>query len=92
MGYYNRQTTGDPLLLPHLLNERVYSPLPLFLWQKPKPDLTFRDPVFAKFFEVTKEEYGYEEQKSVSGMFSSSLRGWRQNWFFYCGVALSLPC
>src|SRR5579862_2160327 len=36
MGFYNARTTGNPLLLPHLLNERTYSPLPLFLWQKPK--------------------------------------------------------
>ena len=91
MGYYNRQTTGDPLLLPHLLNERVYSPLPLFLWQKPKPDLTFRDPVFAKFFEVTKQEYAYEKNKSVAGVLGAEFSRLGQNWFFYCGVALSLP-
>ncbi len=91
MGYYNRQTTGDPLLLPHLLNERVYSPLPLFLWQKPKADLTFRDPVFAKFFEVTKQEYAYEKNKSVAGVLGAEFSRLGQNWFFYCGVALSLP-
>ena len=91
MGYYNRRTTGDPLLLPHLLNERVYSPLPLFMWQKPKSDLTFRDPVFAKFFRVTEQEYGYEEQKSFSGLLSAESSRLGQNWFFYCGVALSLP-
>jgi len=91
MGYYNRQTTGDPLLLPHLLNERVYSPLPLFLWQKPKSDVTFRDPVFAKFFQVTEQEYAYEKTKSLSGVFGVEISRLEQNWFFYCGVALSLP-
>ncbi len=66
MGYYNRRTTGDPLLLPHILNERTYSPLPLFLWQQAKPPLTFHDPVFAKFYKVTEEEYGYENTRSPS--------------------------
>ena len=91
MGYYNRRTTGDPLLLPHLLNERVYSPLPLFMWQQPKSDLTFRDPVFAKFFQVTEQEYAYERTKSVAGVLGAEFSRLGQNWFFYCGVALSLP-
>lgn len=91
MGYYNRQTTGNALLLPHLLNERVYSPLPLFLWQKPKSDMTFHDPVFAKFFQVTEQEYGYETTKSFSGVFDIEASRLATNWFFYCGVALSLP-
>ena len=56
MGYYNKRTTGNLLLLPHLLNERTYSPLPLFIGQKPKPEMAFRDPVFEKFFRVTQEE------------------------------------
>src|SRR5271157_1113142 len=82
MGYYNQRTTGDPLLLPHLLNERTYSPLPLFLWQKAKPNLTFRDPVFAKFYEVTAEEYGYEKTKSISGLLSMEGRRLLADWFF----------
>jgi hypothetical protein len=91
MGYYNRQTTGNALLLPHLLNERVYSPLPLFLWQKPKSDMTFHDPIFAKFFQVTEQEYGYEKTKSFSGVFDIETSRLATDWFFFCGVALSLP-
>ena len=91
MGYYNQRTTGDPLLLPHLLNERTYSPLPLFLWQEAKPNLTFRDPVFAKFYEVTAEEYGYEKTKSISGLLSMEGRRLLADWFFYIGPALSFP-
>ncbi len=39
-GYYNQRPTGDAFLLHHILNERTYSPLPLFLWQHAKPPLT----------------------------------------------------
>jgi hypothetical protein len=91
MGYYNQRTTGNPLLLPHILNERTYSPLPLFLWQRAKPALTFRDPAFAKFYEATKEEYGYEKTKSSSGLIGVEARRLLSDWFFYVGPALSFP-
>jgi len=92
MGYYNQRTTGNPMLLPHLLNERTYSPLPLFLWQKPKSDLTFHDPVFAKFFEITEKEYRYsDETSSLSGLLSVEFGRFTADWFFYVGVALSFP-
>jgi hypothetical protein len=91
MGYYNRRTTGNSLLLPHILNERTYSPLPLFLWQRAKPALPFRDPVFAKFYKVTEEEYGYEKTKSISGLIGMEARRFLSDWFFYVGPALSFP-
>jgi len=91
MGYYNQRTTGNPLLLPHILNERTYSPLPLFLWQKTKPDLKFRDPVFANFYKVTEKEYGYEKTKSISGLISIEGSRLADAWFFYVGPALSFP-
>ena len=91
MGYYNKRATGDPFLLPHVLNERTYSPLPLFLGQKPKPKLIFRDPVFEKFFMVTKEEYGYQSTKSIAGLISLEAQRFGINWLFYVGLALSFP-
>jgi hypothetical protein len=91
MGIYNNRTTGNPLLLPHLLNERTYSPLPLFLMQKPKPDPTFRDPVFEKFYQVTKQEYGYEETRSISGIVKLEVGRFALDWFFYVGPALTFP-
>ena len=91
MGYYNQRTTHDPLLLPHLLNERTYSPFPLFLWQRTKPDMTFRDPAFAKFYEVTRAAYNYEDTKSLSGLWSVESGRIGSNWFFYVGVALTFP-
>lgn len=91
MGFYNLRTTGNPLLLPHLLNERTYSPLPLFLWQKPNPNLTFHDPVFAKFFQVTEKEYRTDELSSPAGLLDIEAGRGSMDWFFYLGVALSFP-
>ncbi len=91
MGYYNQRTTGNPFLLPHILNERTYSPLPLFLWQRPNPNPTFHDPVFAKFFKLTEEEYGYQKTKSISGLMSLLGARLLADWFFYVGPALTFP-
>src|ERR1035438_7090522 len=91
MGHYNQRNTGNRLLLPHILNERTYSPLPLFLWQPAKPPLTFRDPAFAKFFKVTEEEYGYEKTKSISGLISLEGSRLLSDGFFYVGPALAFP-
>ena len=88
---YNKRTTGDPLLLPHLLNERTYSPLPLFLWQSAKAAPTFRDPAFAKFYAVTEDEYGNDKTKSFAGLVSVELSRFLADWFFYIGPALSFP-
>lgn len=91
MGHYNHRTTGNPLLLPHLLNERTYSPLPLFIGQKPKPGLVFRDPVFEKFFQVTEKEYRYQDTKTVAGVIGLEAERFGGDWLFYVGPALSFP-
>ena len=69
MGYYNRQTTGNALLLPHLLNERVYSPLPLFLWQKPKSDMTFHDRCFREVLSGYGTGVRVRKDKIILGIF-----------------------
>ena len=91
MGYYNQRTTGNPLLLPHVLNERTYSSLPLFLWQKGNPAITFRDPAFARFYQVLAQEFSYDEIRSASGLRDIEVARFLQAWFFYIGLALSLP-
>ena len=50
MGYYNWRLTGDPLLLPHVLNTRTYDTAALFLWQHDRPPLHYRNPQFEDFY------------------------------------------
>jgi hypothetical protein len=38
LAYYNWRVTGDPLLMPYVLHERLYGIAPLFLLGKPKPE------------------------------------------------------
>jgi hypothetical protein len=89
MGYYNWRTTGDPLLLPYVLCERTYSPMPLFLWQKPNPGLIARDPVFAKYWDILGE--GYQKMWSIRSLLPLDFARITLNWFFYVGPALSFP-
>jgi hypothetical protein len=91
MGYYNRVTTGDALLMPYVLNYRTYWPLPAFLGQKEDSRVKLDDPVFIKFFEVTKKDYEYQRSRTISDLLR--LEGHRVgiDWFFYVGPALSFP-
>ena len=89
IGYYNWRTTGDPLLMPYVLCERTYSPMPLFLWQKPNPGLIARDPVFAKYYDNLGE--GYRQMWSIRSLLALDFARITLNWFFYVGPALSFP-
>ena len=91
MAYYNVRTTGNPTLLPYVLNERTYSPLPSLMLQKPRTDIVFTDPVFAKYYTVEAAEHGYEEGRTLAGLAALEARRWGRNWFFYLGPALSFP-
>jgi hypothetical protein len=91
IGHYNRRTTGNPLLMPYVLNERTYSSLPLFLGQSARPNLPARDPVFAKYYAVEAEEHELKQTKSPSELMWWEIWRWGMNWFFYVGPALSFP-
>ena len=91
MGYYNHATTGNPFLMPHILNHQTYWRFPLFIFQKEDLRWESRDPVFAKFQEVTKNEYEVEKTKGIKDLFSLEGRRFALLWFFYVGPALSFP-
>jgi hypothetical protein len=89
LGYYNWRTTGNPLLMPYILSERTYSPMPLFLWQKGNTSLVYRDPVFVKYWALLDPEY--QEMLSLPSLLSEELQRLVLNWFFYVGSALFFP-
>jgi hypothetical protein len=47
---YNAALTGDPLQLPYQLQERSYSPTPLFLWQDLRPEPPYRHDAIRDFY------------------------------------------
>jgi hypothetical protein len=50
IGYYNWRATGDALLAPYMVNERIYFSTPSFLWQSAKPALQYANPQFEYFY------------------------------------------
>lgn len=59
MGYYNWRLTGNALLFPHVLNTRTYRTTGLFLWDRPKPPMQYRNEQFEDFYNGwEREEYG----------------------------------
>ena len=91
MGYYNKTTTGNPLLMPYALYERTYAELPLFFGQGPAHQVSSHDPVFTKYYQVEATEHGYRPDASASDIVDVELHRLGQNWFFYVGPALTFP-
>jgi len=85
MAYYNWRVTGSALLFPEWLDERVYTNLPLFLWQAWKPPLRYNNPQFEYFYNVWKyTEFPHTLVRSLV---------WKAHllWVFYVGSAFTIP-
>jgi hypothetical protein len=83
MGFYNWRVTGNPLRTPYQVYEDTYAPMPLFLWQPPRPMPEYRHPLIRDFYIFT--DYLFREQRSVRGM---AWMGWHKvktYWTFYQG-------
>lgn len=50
VGYDNWRVTGNAWLLPERLGDQAYMTTPLFLWQKPKPEMHYLNPQFEEFY------------------------------------------
>jgi hypothetical protein len=50
MSYYNWRLTGNPLLMPHVLNTRTYHTTGLFLWDHKQPEMHYRNQQFEDFY------------------------------------------
>jgi hypothetical protein len=90
MGYYNFRLTGNPLLMPHVLNTRTYHSAQPFLWQEPLPALHYRNQQFEDFYnDWERENYhrGFADAARVSWekIFRGSLS------YFWIGLLLLVP-
>ncbi len=77
--------------MPYVLNERTYASIPLFFGQTVKTIPPAHDPVFARYYEVEAQEHDTATAATVSGLIGLEVRRVWSDWFFYVGVALSLP-
>jgi hypothetical protein len=90
MGYYNWRLTGNPLLLPHVLNTRRYHTTGLFLWDHKKPEIHYRNQQFEDF-------YNGWERESYDNTWADIVRVSKEKLircgltYFWVGQLLLLP-
>jgi hypothetical protein len=90
MGYYNFRLTGDPLLMPHVLNTRTYHSAQPFLWQRALPALQYRNQQFEEFYnEWERENYHRGLADVVRVTWEKIFRGGVN--YFWMGLLLALP-
>jgi hypothetical protein len=82
-GYYNWRLTGHPLLMPHVLNARLYQTAPLFLWQHPEPEIEYRNQQFDDFYN------GWERENYHTNRTDALRVSWEK--IFRCGVTYFWP-
>jgi hypothetical protein len=73
IGYYNWRLTGNAMLMPHVLNTRVYHSTPLFLWQHAKPELTYNNQQFEDFYNGWEREDYKTTWSDVFGVTAEKL-------------------
>jgi hypothetical protein len=73
VGYYNWRLTGNAMVMPHVLNTRVYHSTPLFLWQHAKPELTYNNQQFEDFYNGWEREDYKTTWSDVIGVSAEKL-------------------
>jgi hypothetical protein len=90
IGYYNWRLTGNALLLPHVLNSRTYRTMGLFLWEHPKPPLTYHNQQFEDFYNGWERENYQNTWQDVRKVSLEKLTRAGSTYFWW-GALLLLP-
>lgn len=89
-GYYNWRLTGNPLLMPHVLNTRTYHSSPLFLWEHAKPPLKYNNDQFEDFYNSwEREDYQTNWRDAINVTIEKVARLGVE--FFWPGALFLLP-
>jgi hypothetical protein len=90
LGVYNLRVTGDALLPPYLVHERTYSIMPIFLWQPPRPEPTYRHKALGDFHRGYAGHY--LQQRSIVGFMTIRGDQLANGWYFcLLGPVLTVP-
>jgi hypothetical protein len=94
MGYYNFRVTGDALKMPYFVHEAAYGTAPVFLWQRPRPEPTYRHEIIRNHH--ARALVHFTNQQSMAGLKKELVQKSRDLWNFSQGVhgsrlVLTLP-
>ena len=90
MGYYNYKVFTSPFTLPYQVNRATYAVSPVFLWQSPRPEPSYRYPVMRDFYTNWELSY-FDYSRTASGFVKRSLQKLGIILFFFFGAALLAP-
>lgn len=90
MAYYNLRVTGNALLMPYILNQQTYVVVPLFCWQRFRPEPpVYRNQELRNFY-IGWELSEYHDTIAV-GFARMTWIKFKKYWGFYLGPILSIP-
>lgn len=89
-GYYNRRVTGNPLRMPYQVDRDTYASAGIFLWDKPRTDVLYRDRAMRDFY-TGWELPRFLAAKTAAGLMRNTLLKLLHFWMFYLGPVLTIP-
>lgn len=91
MGYYFLSVTGSPVRMPYEVDRETYATAPIFLWQPPRSEPTYRHPVMQEFYRRYEQDFYETETRTVRGLITTKAAFAIALLAFYLGPALLLP-
>lgn len=91
MGYYFWRVTGSSLRMPYQVGRETHATAPIFLWQSPRPEPTYRHAVMGEFYRRYEQDFYERETRSVRGLITTKMAFATAFSAFYFGPALLLP-
>jgi hypothetical protein len=90
LGYYDYRAYGNPLTLPYTVGRATYATAPYFIWQKARPEPTYRHAVMREYYRDTESNIA-EQSRSISGYLYMKAILAAGSVLFFGGVALLPP-
>lgn len=92
IGYYNWRVTGNPMVLPYVVNNRSYMAAPAFQWEKLYPVHHYRNPQFESFYGDQRAHWQQEHfEMSWNGIKVGILEKLDKLQTFYAPPELGVP-
>ncbi len=88
--YYFWRVTGNPFLMPQVLNRQTYAVAPYFLWQSPRPVPIYHHLVVRLLY-LQQELPRYMATRSPRGLVSELCVRATGFWMFFLGPLLAFP-
>jgi hypothetical protein len=89
-GNYNKKITGNAWVFPHVLYSKLYTTIPLFLWQPLYPAVHYDHQVFADYVKKYAVIYYHEKRTSHGFIHDIQEDGFWLSMFFF-GFPLAVP-